>query len=112
MKNVLAILLALPVGLLLGANAGLLVGGGETGGAATTIVWLLTWPTIAFYASRRALLRRVFGRTAVVYGVGAFGLPVSALIFMFVVGGEVIGAEEGDAAQVGAVIGTALAEGP
>ena len=76
---------------------------------AMTVVWLASWSAVAFYASRAGTPRRVFSRTAVIYAVGAFALPVSAVIFMFVAGGRLVGAEEDELAQVGSAIGVGLA---
>lgn len=109
MRVLLAIGLGLPVSLLLAGNAALVTGGRETGGAAMLVVWLLSWPAVALYASRAVTPRRVFSRTAVIYAVGAFALPVSALIFTLVAGAQVVGAEEDELARGFAVIGAGLA---
>jgi hypothetical protein len=108
-RYALAIALGLPVAILAGIDAGLMVGGGETGGSANTMVFLSTWAAVAFYASRTSPSRRVFGRTCILYSVAAFLLPISAIIFSIVVGSRLVGAEQDSLGQAGVAIGVGLA---
>lgn len=110
MTILVAILMAITAAVGLAIDGALAVGGGETGGVASVVLFAvgtLGWAFLFAWGAEGP--RSAFRRGLITIAMESFFLPLAFLLFTLIVGGRGIAETTGgDAATAGAAIGTGL----